>query len=91
MCPACEGPQYLFDGCCFRSDCPDPHAFRVDTGCIHCGHPLNCGRIEGFDVEAGKKQHRCTGEYPCDKFLCSHWECAQEAAREQYEDEDWPE
>lgn len=55
MCSACGGPQYLFVGCCFDPDC-DPHVFRVDWGCVHCGHPLTGVCIEHYDVNSGKQQ-----------------------------------
>lgn len=72
MCPACGGPQYLFEECCFDPDCV-PHVFRIDWGCIYCGHPLSTEHIAGFDVEAGKRERS-------DVF----WHELQEEARVQY-------
>jgi len=40
MCPKCGLPQFLFRGCCLDPNC-EPHVFRVDWGCIHCGSSLD--------------------------------------------------
>lgn len=56
MCKACRQPQYLHKGCCLDPDC-DPHVFRVDEGCVHCGFSLaEDADPNGYDVETGKAE-----------------------------------
>lgn len=77
MCPACNLPQFLHEGCCLDPDC-HPHTFRVDWGCVHCGCPLdaNAKSVANYDVATGKASRRR-----------APWRKMQKSAIRQYESE----
>lgn len=86
MCRACGLPQFIHMTCCMDVNC-DPHKFRVDHGCTHCGFDLSPDADpKGYDVEAGRARRR---EYDAlhpsefdDGFLTWRWK--QERALKQY-------
>lgn len=78
MCSACGLPQYLFEGCCLDPDC-EPHKFRVDWGCVHCGCPLdaNADSAAQYNVAAGKAERKTE----------TNWRKMQRASIRQYNSE----